>query len=168
MADVQLTEQDRDADSGVDPAAPAGLGRRGALCGLAGIGVLGAALAACGGSGDSGNGSSSKSPSGSASNEAGVPLTPTSEVPVGGGIKVTSPDGTPLIVTQPTQGVFKAYDARCTHQQTPVDAPKSGIMTCPNHGSRFRVADGSVAREPATRPLKQIGITVSGSNVVTT
>ena len=165
MTDVQPTRQD---DSVGPDAGPLAFGRRGALCGLAGLGVLGVALAACGSDDKSGGGNGKNSPSGSTSDEAGVPLTPTSEVPVGGGIKVVAPDGTPLIVTQPTQGVFKAYDARCTHMQTPVDPPKNGIMTCPNHGSRFRVADGSVARDPATRPLKQVGVAVSGSNVVTT
>jgi nitrite reductase/ring-hydroxylating ferredoxin subunit len=46
--------------------------------------------------------------------------------------------------------------ARCTHAGAPlVEGELSGdILTCPWHGSRFRVTDGSVVRGPAEKTLK--------------
>jgi nitrite reductase/ring-hydroxylating ferredoxin subunit len=46
--------------------------------------------------------------------------------------------------------------ARCTHAGAPlVEGELSGdILTCPWHGSRFRVTDGSVVRGPAEKALK--------------
>ncbi|MGH3429425.1 MAG: Rieske (2Fe-2S) protein, partial [Terriglobales bacterium] len=67
-----------------------------------------------------------------------------------------------------TQWVFHAFDAHCTHQGTIVDPPQKGIMTCPNHGSQFAVADGSVRRGPATAPLDTVAVQVKGDNIVTT
>ena len=46
--------------------------------------------------------------------------------------------------------------ARCTHAGAPlVEGELSGdVLTCPWHGSKFRVTDGSVVRGPAERALK--------------
>lgn len=46
--------------------------------------------------------------------------------------------------------------ARCTHAGAPlVEGELSGdILTCPWHGSRFRVTDGSVVRGPTEKALK--------------
>lgn len=49
-------------------------------------------------------------------------------------------------------------EARCTHAGMPLDAaPVSDgddpMLTCPAHGSRFRLQDGGVTRPPATEPL---------------
>jgi nitrite reductase/ring-hydroxylating ferredoxin subunit len=48
-----------------------------------------------------------------------------------------------------------AIAARCTHAGMPLDKAKvaSGILTCPAHGSQFRLEDGRVVRPPAQRPL---------------
>jgi len=47
--------------------------------------------------------------------------------------------------------------ARCTHAGAPlVEGDLSGdILTCPWHGSKFRVTDGSVVRGPAEKALKK-------------
>ncbi|MEU8382989.1 Rieske (2Fe-2S) protein [Streptosporangium sp. NPDC048865] len=88
---------------------------------------------------------------------AGPVLAKTSSIPVGGGriIKGT------WVVTQPKKGTFRAFSAKCTHQGCPVSTIRGGTINCACHGSRFRIADGSVARGPAKRPLARKKIRVS-------
>ena len=148
--------------------------RRQALCGIVALGVLGpAALAACSKKEEFGQpsaGTSNPAPTGAASppsdGGAANALAKTSQVPVGGGIVVTASDGKKIVLAQPTAGEFKAFDATCTHQGTPVGAPENGTMTCPNHGSQFSAADGSATKGPATAPLKAVNVTVSGDSIV--
>ena len=106
-------------------------------------------------------------PSGSAPAQepGGAALASAAQVPVGGSTIVNGPDGTPIVIVQPTAGKFKAYDARCTHMGTTVGASENGVMTCPNHGSRFNAADGSVVNGPAGSPLKSIGVAVNGDSI---
>jgi nitrite reductase/ring-hydroxylating ferredoxin subunit len=91
-------------------------------------------------------------------------LLSTKEVPVGGGVLV----GDQLIIVQPKAGTFKAFDARCPHQGFTVQAPFAGskVMECPGHNSQFRVADGSLARGPATRGLSAVSIKVMDGYIV--
>ncbi|MER6824906.1 Rieske (2Fe-2S) protein [Streptosporangium sp. NPDC000563] len=88
---------------------------------------------------------------------AGPILARTSGIPVGGGriIKGT------WVVTQPVKGTFRAFSAKCTHQGCTVATIRGGTINCPCHGSKFRIADGSVARGPAKRPLARRKIKVS-------
>ena len=67
-----------------------------------------------------------------------------------------------VVVTQPTAGVFKAFDATCTHAGCIVGSISGGKITCPCHGSQYRVADGSVARGPTEAPLPMKTVTVKG------
>ncbi len=39
-------------------------------------------------------------------------------------------------------------------------------LACPNHGSRFSAADGSVSRGPAASPLAAVGVRLEGDQVV--
>ncbi|HEY0639605.1 MAG TPA: Rieske (2Fe-2S) protein, partial [Pseudonocardiaceae bacterium] len=94
---------------------------------------------------------------------AGV-LAKMSDVPVGGGIIVEG-DGGPVLLVQPTAGQIKAYNPACTHQGTQVEPPQGGVMTCPNHGSQFAAADGSVKKGPANGPLAAVEVTVSGEEI---
>ena len=49
-------------------------------------------------------------------------------------------------------GTFMAFTAVCTHQGCIVGEVKDGTINCPCHGSKFKVADGSVAKDrPAGR-----------------
>lgn len=151
---------------------------------LLGAGVAGlAALTGCGGDGDAG--SAGASPAGAPSKVAspaatttedpfaGFPsgdappdgaLVETKEVPVGGGVLVRD---TKLVV-QPKAGTFKAYSAVCPHQGVTVQPPTPGaaVMQCPGHNSQFKVADGSLARGPATRGLTAISVKVQKGYVV--
>jgi nitrite reductase/ring-hydroxylating ferredoxin subunit/uncharacterized membrane protein len=51
-------------------------------------------------------------------------------------------------------GIVHALAATCRHAGGPLaeGALEDGCLTCPWHGSRFRLADGAVVRGPATTP----------------
>ena len=100
--------------------------------------------------------------SGSSSVQAGTELAKTSEIPVGGG-KIFKDEK--VVVTQPKKGEFKAFSDICTHQGCQVTSVSDGTINCPCHGSKFKVADGSVANGPAKKPLSQINIKVNGDSI---
>lgn len=93
----------------------------------------------------------------------GQPLTPTADVPVGGGVVLAQQA---VVVTQPESGTFRGFGARCTHAGCLVADVEDGQIVCTCHGSRFSAADGSVVQGPATAPLPEVGVTVSGTEVV--
>ena len=87
--------------------------------------------------------------------------TPTSEVPVGGG-KVFA--DTKTVVTQPTAGTFKAFDAMCPHQGCTVGSSRAARSSAP----ATRATSTSTHRRPDPRPAAPTGltakkITVTGS-----
>ncbi|MEH0543437.1 Rieske (2Fe-2S) protein [Streptomyces sp. B21-105] len=128
---------------------------------LATGGAAAALTVGCSEYGDDDNSSSSsskKSPNASAGQE----LAKTSDIPVGGG-KIFADEK--VVVTQPTKDDFKAFSAVCTHQGCTVGTVADGLIHCPCHGSEFRVADGSVARGPAPKPLLPEQITVAGGAI---
>lgn len=86
-------------------------------------------------------------------------------IPVGGG-KVF-PDQK-VVVTQPTSGEFKAFSAVCTHQGCVVADVSGGTINCGCHGSAFDVTTGAVRRGPATSPLPEKKVTVSGDGITVT
>lgn len=153
--------------------------RRGVVAAAGGVG-LAAVLAACGDSGsDTSDGaapttaapgttgtspaeSPSASATGSATTGGGTALAKTSEIPVGGG-KIFADQK--VVVTQPQAGQFKAFSAVCTHRGCTVSGVSGGTIDCACHGSKFNVADGSVAHGPATTPLPEKQVTVSGDEV---
>jgi Rieske Fe-S protein len=132
-----------------------GITRRKTLAGAAAVGVGGPLLAACGG--DSG-GAATEAPA------AGEELGSTSEVPVGGG-KVFGDQK--IVVTQPTEGEFKAFSAVCTHQSCLVSQIADGTIDCLCHGSKFSDQDGSVVNGPATSGLSEVAIEVDGDAIST-
>jgi nitrite reductase/ring-hydroxylating ferredoxin subunit len=127
-----------------------GVARRTVLCGAGAAGA--AVLAGCASSEE-------KEPK----DLGGKQVAKASEIPVGGG-KAFS--GTKVVVTQPAQGTFKAFTAICTHQGCLVDRVSNGVIKCPCHGSEFKIADGSVAHGPASRPLKEYPVRVSDGAIV--
>ncbi|MEW1772254.1 Rieske (2Fe-2S) protein [Streptomyces sp. NPDC086777] len=106
--------------------------------------------------------SAAASASGSASAAAGKALAQTSDIPEGGG---TIFKDQKIVVTQPAKGQFKAFSAICTHEGCTVSQVADGTIDCPCHGSKYHIADGSVAHGPATRPLPAESITVSGNSI---
>jgi nitrite reductase/ring-hydroxylating ferredoxin subunit len=72
------------------------------------------------------------------------------------------PEGKPVrqmlgevpVVAIRTDGTIHVLADRCSHMSGPLSGGElaDGCLTCPWHGSVFRVADGSVARGPATAP----------------
>ncbi|MFI6684692.1 Rieske (2Fe-2S) protein [Streptomyces sp. NPDC050485] len=94
--------------------------------------------------------------------QAGQALAKTSDIPVGGG-KIF-PDRK-VVVTQPEAGTFKGFSAICTHEGCTVSTVSGGTINCPCHGSKYRVADASVAAGPAPRPLASQPLTVENGSI---
>jgi Rieske Fe-S protein len=123
----------------------------------AGVAVVGAAgLGACGSS-------TGDAPSGAASAAGGAIAA--ADVPVGGG-KVF--EDVKVVVTQPTEGDFKAFSAICTHQGCTVNGVSNGVITCPCHGSTFDIATGEVKQGPATQALPTKSVTVGADGIKVT
>ena len=150
----------------------ASLDRRRALRGAAAVTLGLPVMAACG-SDSSGNGADTatgtRSPSSSrtggtgSGGSAGAALASTADIPVGGCAVF---EGESVVVTQPTEGDFKAFSATCTHQGCSVSSSSDGHIPCNCHGSRFSLADGSVINGPATSPLGEVAITVKGDSII--
>ena len=152
------------------------------LGGLAAAGVGVPLLAACSSddpetASDSGSSSSASSsaPSSSATSDAASPsegsssadagadaLASTSDIEVGGG--AIFPDEK-VVVTQPTEGEFKCFTAVCTHQGCLVSSVSDGTINCDCHGSKYAIDSGEVEEGPATFPLAEEPITVSGDSI---
>lgn len=142
--------------------------RRTVVAGLCGIGCA-AALTSCAayGSGTSAPAPAAPAPAaggagGGAAAGAAAALVSTKDVPVGGGVVFADQD---VVVTQPAAGSFKAFAATCTHQGCKVGDVADGTINCPCHGSKFAIADGSVATGPAKKSLAEKKITVAGDGI---
>ena len=133
-----------------------GASRRAMFLAAGAAGAVGV-LAACGD--DPG---SSRQPT--AATTPGDPVRiPIAFVPIGGGyIDFNSR----VIVTQPEAGQFRGFDAYCTHARCFITWVADGLIKCPCHGSEFRIADGSVARGPATRSLDTRTVRLDGDDVL--
>jgi nitrite reductase/ring-hydroxylating ferredoxin subunit len=100
----------------------------------------------------------------SAAGGGGVATATTADIPVGGG-KIFA--DIQAVITQPTEGEFKAFSSICTHQNCPV-TEVTDTINCSCHGSRFSIADGSVLNPPATNPLGERAVTVDGDDLTVT
>ncbi len=131
-----------------------GISRRIAFQGLGALGTA-VALAGCSSGDDS---ATDDAPT----TAAGTELATTSEVPVGGGLILQEEK---IVITQPTEGDFKAFTAICTHQNCLVAGVEETI-NCSCHGSQFSITDGSVQGGPAPSPLAAVEITVDGDKIL--
>jgi Rieske Fe-S protein len=152
------------------------INRRRALTGSAAIAVGVPVLAACGSDDDSPASEATDSTSPSPSDESpsepsadgtetpsgGAALASAGDVPVGGCFVATAAK---VVVTQPTEGDFKAFSAVCTHQGCLVESSGDGEIPCPCHGSRFSLEDGSPVSGPATAALAPVEIAVDGDSI---
>ncbi|MET9499090.1 Rieske (2Fe-2S) protein [Streptomyces sp. NPDC006552] len=144
------------AQESVSPgAAPA----RRTVVAAVGAAGLAAALSACG---DEKGGGAEPAGKAASARAGRSELARTSDIPEGGG-KVFADAG--VVVTQPKKGEFKCFTTTCTHAGCAVTEVAEGTIDCPCHGSRFSIEDGSVTNPPATRPLPEKKITVSGDSI---
>jgi nitrite reductase/ring-hydroxylating ferredoxin subunit len=127
-----------------------GIGRRVLLSGIGVVGVAAVAGCASGAAGSAAAPAKAKA------------LAKTSDIPVGGG-KIFS--DAQVVVTQPAAGTFKAFTAVCPHQGCTVGSVAGGKIICPCHGSQFQTADGSVVQGPASTPLTEVPIKVTGGSI---
>ncbi|GAA4524237.1 MULTISPECIES: Rieske (2Fe-2S) protein [Nonomuraea] len=89
-------------------------------------------------------------------------LADTSDIPSGEGKIFKNQD---VVITQPSEGEFRAFSATCTHQGCAVASVSNGVINCPCHGSQFSIEDGSVVQGPAGEPLAEKKISVSGGKI---
>jgi nitrite reductase/ring-hydroxylating ferredoxin subunit len=77
-------------------------------------------------------------------------------------------EGTKVNISHASGGFF-AFDDTCTHAGCSLAAGKldGTTVTCACHGSQFDIADGSVLRGPAQRPVRARRVEVRGSDLMT-
>jgi Rieske Fe-S protein len=137
------------------------INRRRALSGSAAVALGVPLLAACGDDSNATAVGTSSEPDGAESG-GGQALASAADVPVGGCFVVSDAK---VVVTQPTEGDFKAFSAVCTHQGCLVETSSDGEIPCPCHNSRFSLEDGSPLSGPATASLASVAITVDGDAI---
>lgn len=91
------------------------------------------------------------------------PLVAAADVPVAGGVILRDRN---LVVTQPQEGEFRAFGAVCPHRECVVRSVAGGTVNCLCHGSRFRIADGTVAGGPSPSGLPVHDVVVVDGMVV--
>lgn len=66
----------------------------------------------------------------------------------------------PVFLVRDDAGTLHALQHWCPHAGGPLSEGEfeDGVITCPWHGSRFKVADGRPVRGPATTPLPVYGV----------
>jgi nitrite reductase/ring-hydroxylating ferredoxin subunit len=79
-------------------------------------------------------------------------------------------DGLAVLLYRTDERLF-AVGARCTHQGAPLDrgavrvSGSEATVTCPAHGSVFRLTDGAVVRAPASAPVPAFEVRVADGTV---
>ena len=94
-----------------------------------------------------------------------VLLGTTAEVMVGSGTKFMVDESLTILVTQPKEGVFRAFSAKCTHAGCIVTGIRDDEIACGCHGARFNPDNGEPVAGPATSPLGKIQLEVRGSDL---
>jgi nitrite reductase/ring-hydroxylating ferredoxin subunit len=93
---------------------------------------------------------------------------PLVELPEGKPVRVSA-DGVDVFLYRAPERIF-ALANRCTHQGGPlhrgvVRTGANPSVTCPIHGSMFRLADGGLIRGPALVPQPVYEVRVEGDTV---
>lgn len=126
----------------------------------AGVAVVATAgLAACGSGDEDAAGGATSGATGASQ------VVAKADVPVGGGVIL---DGIKVVVTQPTEGDFKAFSAICTHRQCTVTSVEDNVILCRCHLSEFDAATGAVRKGPATQALPAKSVAVDGDGLTVT
>lgn len=132
---------------------------RRAVLSAAGVVAAGTALTGCG---NAQRASDAASYNRQVQHTPSGPIATTTEVPVGGGVIVAAAQ---LVVTQPTEGEFKAFSSICPHQGCPVTEIKDAQIICPCHNSHFAITTGAVVSGPARTGLAERTVSVSGEDI---
>jgi nitrite reductase/ring-hydroxylating ferredoxin subunit len=80
-------------------------------------------------------------------------------------------NGESVLLLKADDDQFFAIGNQCTHQGAPLDkgvikiAGSVRTVTCPAHGSVFRLDDGRVVRPPATKPVPAYDVKVENGRV---
>jgi nitrite reductase/ring-hydroxylating ferredoxin subunit len=84
-----------------------------------------------------------------------------------GGCGVGSINGKQVAIYK-LDGKFYATQAECTHRGGPLceGAIWAGIVTCPWHGSEFKIKSGEVVSGPADEPLQTYSVSVVDGKLV--
>ncbi|WP_399092629.1 Rieske (2Fe-2S) protein [Streptomyces sp. BBFR2] len=127
--------------------------RRTVLRGAALVGAAGFGVAACSGGAQKDNGMPDKA----------IALGDAADVPVGGA-KLYRENR--LVVSQPSEGTFKCFSAKCTHAGCVLSQVTKEEGDCSCHGSRFDVTTGQVLQGPATEPLPEIPVRNKGGKLI--
>ena len=93
---------------------------------------------------------------------------PFDELPLATSTVVTL-EGVKVLLYRTEERIY-ALANRCTHQGAPLDrgvvkAGSDPSVTCPAHGSMFRLADGRVMRPPAGTPVASFEVQVADGMV---
>jgi nitrite reductase/ring-hydroxylating ferredoxin subunit len=99
------------------------------------------------------------------STSAPVEVCKTTDIPVGSGKKFDV-SGTPILITHPSQDVFRGFSAVCTHAGFVMSTVANSEIKCDNHGAVYNADDGSVIKGPAQRALGKITVEVQGDTVL--
>ncbi len=79
-------------------------------------------------------------------------------------------DDEPVLLYRTAERIY-AIGNRCTHQGAPLDrgpvraGGSRATVTCPAHGSMFRLEDGSVVRGPARERVPAYDVRVTSGTV---
>lgn len=139
------------------PVGPCCASRRQVLRGAGLVSVTTASaglLSACGGS---------SSPSAASTAADGAVVVPASDTQVGGSTYYADAK---VIVSQPQEGTFVAFDSTCPHAGCRVSDTDGAELVCPCHGSRFDPATGAVVQGPATTGLTVLQVTAEGGDLL--
>ena len=70
-----------------------------------------------------------------------------------------------VLITQPKAGVYRAFNAACTHQGQLVTGVEGSNLVCPAHGAAFSMDTGKANRGPAQMPLRKYTVTKTGTTL---
>lgn len=92
-------------------------------------------------------------------------LGPASDVLVGSGKKYMVDSMLTILVTQPREGEYRAFNASCTHAGCIVNGVEDGQIGCGCHGAKFNAESGAAEAGPARSALGKITVELRGSDL---